>query len=68
MKGNRELARARINNAQNTVLINPDVDPRNILSKGKRNSNKASQFAQYHSSFSSAIGKTKTWTKLTKIE
>ncbi|KAI6248606.1 hypothetical protein HI914_03230, partial [Erysiphe necator] len=68
MEGNRELAKARNNHARNAALINPDIDPRNILSKRTRNSSKMSQFAQYHSSFSSAIVKTKNWTKLTREE
>ncbi|RKF59861.1 hypothetical protein OnM2_056016 [Erysiphe neolycopersici] len=68
MDGTRELAKARGNQARNAALINPEIDSQNILSKRTRNSNKTSQFVQYHSSFSSAIMKTKPWTKLTREE
>ncbi|KAI0993637.1 hypothetical protein K3495_g14547, partial [Podosphaera aphanis] len=68
MEGNRELARAQGNSARNAALINLDIDQRNIISRRTRNSNNSAQFADYHCSFSSAIMKTKNWTKLTRDE
>ena len=66
MDGSRELARAKGNHAKNAALINPDIDPQNILSKRTRNSTKMAQFAQYYLAFSSANINSKYLTRPTR--
>ncbi|KAI0992896.1 hypothetical protein K3495_g15288, partial [Podosphaera aphanis] len=66
--GDRELARAQGNRAINAALINPDIDPQNIISRRTRNSKNSAHFAQYCYSFSSAIMNTKNWTKIRREE
>ncbi|KAI0997582.1 hypothetical protein K3495_g10604 [Podosphaera aphanis] len=68
IEGNRELARAKGNTARNAALINPNIDPNNIIFHSTRNFNKLAHFAQFHSLFSSAMMRNKKWTRLTRDE
>ena len=52
MDNGRELGRAKGNRAINAALINPDIDPQNVLSTRTRSSKNFSQFAQYNLAFS----------------